>query len=41
MAPGHHHRLPRRADDFLHTGAHLFGSLLATGLGFATWRALT
>jgi CrcB protein len=25
----------------LHTGAHLFGSLLATGLGFATWRALT
>ena len=25
----------------LHSAAHLFGSLLATMLGFATWRALT
>jgi CrcB protein len=24
----------------LHSGAHLFGSLLATGLGFATYRGL-
>lgn len=25
----------------LHSGAHLFGSILATGLGFATYRALS
>lgn len=25
----------------LHSAAHLFGSILATGLGFATYRALT
>jgi fluoride exporter len=25
----------------LHSAAHLFGSVLATGLGFAAWRGLT
>lgn len=24
----------------LHAGSHLFGSILASGLGFATWRAI-
>jgi CrcB protein len=31
----------RYAAAALHSGAHLFGSLLATFLGFATYRALT
>jgi CrcB protein len=31
----------RFAAALIHSAAHLLGSLLATALGFATWRALT
>jgi CrcB protein len=31
----------RYAAALLHSAAHLFGSIVATLLGFATWRALT